>query len=463
MELKENKFDKVYYLDTNIILDDATNIYELSQDGKNLILINDVVLDELDGKKTGFDLVAFQAREFNRFCEKAELIKVGVINDTAKRNIIRKDNLEIHFVALNEYYFTIENTDVKILNDRRIIECAQKIKDEYPNLVVLSNDIAFRSRANLEGVVTESFRTKNKKISELEFFKTYEVTEDLKFPISVDEFKNIVGEVPKSCSGFEIINTITGKPVYCYKSGSLMIEVDDKLLSKQDATPINMRQKILSHICLDGSNDIIVVEGAAGCGKNIVTMSAACSLMNAKESKFDKIVYIRKTVTSVDNKQEELGFLPGTFEEKMGPYLAPLYNTVEKLVKIKYKANRNLRNPEALKEKVDEFFKDHNIQIAYEGFLRGSTIENAIVILDEFQNDSQGSAKLIFTRMGENTKVFVLGCVDQIDNAYVNKQNNAITFLLNESTKTNAYDVNIMGIDLTESVRSKIAKYADSW
>jgi PhoH-like ATPase len=162
----------------------------------------------------------------------------------------------------------------------------------------------------------------------------------------------------------------------------------------------------------------------------------------------------------VDNKQEELGFLPGSLEEKLGGYLAPLYNSIEKLVRRKYKS-ANLRDKEVLEEKIKEFINKYRIEPSYEGFLRGSTLENAIVIIDEAQNESCGSMRLILSRIGQNSKVIVLGHNGQIDSYWCNALNNGFTYLCNETEKENEFDVNIVGCRLTKVVRSKIAKYGD--
>lgn len=197
-------------------------------------------------------------------------------------------------------------------------------------------------------------------------------------------------------------------------------------------------------------------------GKNVIATSAACALRDVKNSKYEKIVYIRKTITSVDHKNEELGFLPGSIEDKMSAYLKPLYNTVETLIKRKYKSFK-AKTKEETEEKVKEFITDYNIQYEYEGFLRGSTISNAVVILDEFANDSMESLRLVLTRIGENCKVYILGDINQIDNPYTNKWNNALSFMLNQATKSNDEGVEVVAMNLTETVRSKIAKFADGF
>jgi PhoH-like ATPase len=456
------KNKKSWLLDTNILLDDPQNIIKLSNNSKNLIIIPETVIDELDSKKTGFDIISYHAREFNRMMSDSEIVGHSNINHTAKRVIVNYQGCEIHLVSLLKYDTTIENTDVKILNDRKIIECALKISKEYPNLLVLSNDIAFRSKCILENINVEPYKTDNKKETEIEFFKSFETQHEISLPIlEVEKLEKDLGvEIPKSISGIEIINPKTGINKYYYKVKDKLYEIDEDLLQKQNAVPMNREQRVLSSLILADNTDIIVVPGQAGTGKTLMALSGACALIEKKNSKFEKIIYIRKTITSVDNKQEELGFLPGTLEEKMGGYLAPLYNSIEKLVKRKYK-NTNLRDKEVLEEKMKEFISKYRIEPAYEGFLRGSTLENSVIIIDEAQNESRSSMRLILSRIGQNSKVIVLGHNRQLDNPYCNALNNGFTYLCNETEKENEFDVNIVGCRLIKVVRSKIAKYGD--
>ena len=192
-------------------------------------------------------------------------------------------------------------------------------------------------------------------------------------------------------------------------------------------------------------------------GKTLVALSAAMKLLDTHRDKYDKIVYIRKTVIS---DTEELGFLKGNLDEKMAGFLAPLFSNLDFIVEKKYKNRKTKMTQEELEAKKEEMIAKYQIQSKYEGHLRGSNIRNAVIILDEFQNNSVSSAKTILTRASENCKVFVLGSTKQIDARYLNKYNCALTFLLNKIGKDNMR-VNLTGYNLTKTVRSAIAEWAD--
>lgn len=194
-------------------------------------------------------------------------------------------------------------------------------------------------------------------------------------------------------------------------------------------------------------------------GKTLQALSAAMKLIDTHKNKYDKIVYIRKTVLSDD---EELGFLKGSLDEKMSGYLAPLFSNLQFIVEKKYKNRKSKLTQEEIETKVEELKNKYQIQFKYIGHLRGDNIRNAVLILDELQNSGVSEAKTILTRVSENCKVIALGSTKQIDSKYVNKFNNALTFILNqigEDTK----NVRLTGFNLDKTVRSAIADWADDF
>jgi len=187
-------------------------------------------------------------------------------------------------------------------------------------------------------------------------------------------------------------------------------------------------------------------------GKTILGLSAAMKLLDTKKDKYDKIVYIRKTVVS---DTEELGYLPGDLSEKMSGYLAPLYSNLEYIIDKKYNNKKNKLTKEELDAKIEDTVSKYGIQFMYEGHLRGGNIRNAVVIFDEIQNDSISSAKTVITRIGDNCKLFALGSNRQIDSKFLNKHNNALTFLINRIGEDNM-NVQVTGCNLNKTVKRGI-------
>jgi len=149
-------------------------------------------------------------------------------------------------------------------------------------------------------------------------------------------------------------------------------------------------------ILLDESlkNDLIFAIGPAGTGKTYTAIALAVRALKNKEIK--KIILSRPAVEAGEN----LGFLPGDLKDKIDPYLQPLYDALQDMIPAK---------------KLEEFMKDGTIQIAPLAFMRGRTLSNAFVILDEAQNTTVNQLKMFLTRMGMNAKFIVTGDVTQID------------------------------------------------
>lgn len=170
---------------------------------------------------------------------------------------------------------------------------------------------------------------------------------------------------------------------------------NDVLVYGNNGKPIKARtinQKILVHDSID--NDIVLAVGPAGTGKTYTTIALAVKALKNREVR--KIILTRPAVEA----GEHLGFLPGDVREKLDPYLQPLYDALRDMIPPK---------------KLGEYIEDQTIQIAPIAFMRGRTLENAFVVMDEAQNATSNQMKMFLTRMGVNSKFMVTGDVTQID------------------------------------------------
>lgn len=147
-------------------------------------------------------------------------------------------------------------------------------------------------------------------------------------------------------------------------------------------------------------NDMVFAVGPAGTGKTYVSIAIAVRALKKKEIR--KIILSRPAVEA----GEKLGFLPGDMKEKIDPYLQPLYDALEEMI------------PPA---KLQEYMDSNIIQIAPLAFMRGRTLNDAVVILDEAQNTTSSQIKMFMTRMGQNTKMVITGDCTQIDLPYSQK------------------------------------------
>lgn len=451
------EYSQVLVLDTNIILNDADSIFELSEKSKNLLVIPEIVLDELDSKKSGFTEIAFQSRKFGRLLDSATLVDIDRRAGSTRTllNINHGNNVDILVVSKERYISIESDIEPKIKNDRKIIEIAQDMKTEHgEKLVFLTQDVMCRLRALSLGLQAESYDIIDD--TDVILFNEFIITNnfELKTSYTVQE---IIEEFCVEPFGLQLQKD--GITKFYYKVSNMYQEVQDDDLKRQNIKPKNVGQKILSSLMLEPSYDLVISGSPAGSGKTAIALSAAMRLLDTNKDKYDKIVYIRKTVISDD---QELGFLPGSLEEKMEGYLGPLYTNLEYIVLDKYKNRKEKLDKQEVQTQIENLMIKYGIEVMYEGHLRGTNIRNAVVIWDECQNDTISAAKLILTRIDDNSKVFAIGSVNQIDNKFVSKSSNALTFLLSK-VYSDTDNVRISAMNIKKVERSRIAEWADKF
>lgn len=451
-----NEFEKVYVLDTNIVLADIKNLDILSQENSNLIVLPEIMLDEIDSKKSGFEILNYMAREFGRLLESAEIIST---TRTTNGEVINRcfigdsKNLTLDIISKERYASDADSSiERNIKNDRKIIEVALFADTFYKtDSIFVSLDVMCRQRAISLGLKTESLG--REKEVPMEFHKEINISET-----DFNEFPNsFTLDSEKEVSSICLFDN-SGDRKYYVKSGITFHLVDENELKKQNIKPKNIHQKIMSTLLLDPYYDVVVVNANAGTGKTALALSAAMKLIDQKMSPYDKIVYIRKTIISSDT---ELGFLPGDLDEKMAGFLAPLYSNLEAIAINKYDLGKKKLSEVEMQEKIKDMISDYRITSLWQGHLRGTTIRNAIIIYDEIQNDGISDIRTTISRIGENCKLFCLGSLRQIDNKYVNKYNSALSFLIKKIRQDNP--INLVGTTLVTAVRSKMAEWADDF
>lgn len=191
-------------------------------------------------------------------------------------------------------------------------------------------------------------------------------------------------------------------------------------------------------------------------GKTLLALSAGMKMI--RQGKYDKIIYIRNSVESVD-KAEEVGFLPG-LEEKFKIYNYPLFDTLEFIAQKDMRKKENNQSQESIDSKVEELIAKYHIETVWNGSIRGRTISNAFVIIDEVQNFAKSSLHTVLSRMDKDSKVVCIGSNRQIDHPYINKYTNGLSVLIGAAKESNN-EVNLFGTELDKVVRGKITEFAE--
>ncbi len=166
---------------------------------------------------------------------------------------------------------------------------------------------------------------------------------------------------------------------------------------------LNDEQKLAKGEIL--TNTITVLKGMAGSGKTLLACQIALDMLFKRD--VEKIVITRPTVS-----KEEIGFLPGNMKDKLDPWLAPIYANLYMLYN---------------KEKIDKLLEDGTIEVLPFAFMRGRTMVNSFVIVDEAQNVTSSQMEMVIGRLGENSKMVICGDTSQID--LKNKKESGFGFL----------------------------------
>lgn len=458
--------EKYFFIDTNIILEDNSNILKLSQNSKNLIIISEIVLDEIDSKKSGFDEINFQAREFARFLESGEIIGKKTFEDM---KIISLDicsdseKVRIDIISKNNYIATLSGFSQNILNDRKILETAQSAQKIYPKkLQFITLDVMAKFRAISLEIDADSLSA-GKRETEFEFTKeVYVEFEQLENLQNCSIYK-IDPEYEPSHFSYILKVRYSDQVLLATIQNEKLTILDEEELRNQSVMPLNKEQLFFSHAILDKYFNVIVVDSIAGSGKTLLALSGAIKL--AKQKVFNRIIYIRNSIESLD-KGEDVGYLPG-LEEKFKIYNHPLMDSLDFIVRNEHKKKRASKGyqlseleDEEVTERIDTIVKTFKIETMWVGEMRGRTISNAFVIVDEAQNMSNKTMQMVLSRIDNSCKTVILGSNKQIDNFYVNKYTNSLTTLLNSSRKKQEL-VNIFAIKLNKVLRGKITQWAE--
>lgn len=450
-------FEKVYVLDTNIILNDVSNIASISQGGTNLIVLPETVIDELDSKKTGFDEINYQAREFGRLLTDAEVISTDN-NNYAVIVRFKKDDIVVDVISLKKY--TEIGIDKKVLNDRKIIEVANYATEHYTtvvhdkeDIILLTLDVMCRVRAITLNTKTESLDYK-KKDKKYNFIKELDINSNLINGLNLKNIRDIDPDYKQENYCYKFKGD-TGHNVLAIILNERIVLIDENDLRKNTIKPKNSGQLFAMTGMLNPIVNVCLIDALAGSGKTLLAL--ASGMRNIDLGRHDKIIYIRNSIESVD-KGEDVGYLSGN-DEKFRIYNMPLYDTLEFIARQSTKDSKK-ESEESIQAKIDELMAKYQIQATWVGEMRGRTLSNAFVIIDEVQNMSRKTLQLILTRLDNDCKVICIGSNRQIDNQWVNKYTNGLSLLLDEAENEQP-ELTLFATQLDRVVRGRITEWSE--
>ncbi|CZF84043.1 PhoH-like protein [Grimontia celer] len=448
---------KFFVLDTNILLHEPFAIYSFQEHD---VIIPMTVLEELDRIKDSKRDVSRDARVAIRALE--DIFKDATPDQIAEGIIVGKEGSTgtVSIFADYEIKETVQAFADKA-GDNRILNAVLHLQAKRsPRTVVLvTKDINMRLRAKGAGVLF------------VEDYRTDQLIDDVSlltkgFQVFEGGFWDKVGQVETENSGRTTLHILpreladttfvnqylldegddfAGRVVGLTDTEMTIKDISRERLMHREAwgvRPKNIYQGMAMDALLDPNVDLVILTGPAGCGKTILAMAAALEQV-VEKGMYDKIIVTRNTPEIA----ESIGFLPGTEEEKMLPWLGAVTDTLEALHK----------NDECADGSMRYIMDKANIQFKSINFMRGRSIQNAFVILDECQNLTASQLKTIITRCGEGTKIVCSGNLAQIDSPYLTPVTSGLTYIVERFKNFEGSAC----VYLNGVVRSRLAEFAE--
>tara|TARA_A100001515_G_scaffold135614_1_gene126699 strand:+ start:847 stop:2166 length:1320 start_codon:yes stop_codon:yes gene_type:complete len=431
---------KIYVLDTSVYLTNADAIYAFKNHD---IYVPLKVFEEIDKHKKRQDLVGAQARKIIRIWDelrsrgclkKGVRIRkgLGILKAVSASNTKRED--------------LPEDLDIKI-PDHLIIATAVAIARESARSVVLvSRDINMRVIADAIGLTAEDFQNQQI-VNDSESIYTG-FTEVLVDDEIIDQFydKKEVYLVDKNLKSNEYVMLISNANEKKTALGRFINENTPVRQLRKDKKgvwgikPRNKEQSFLIDALMDTNIEIVTVIGKAGSGKTLCAIAAALEqTLDDRTSVYTRVIVSRP----VQPLGKDIGFLPGTMEEKMSPWLMPIQDNLQTLM-----GNDKVT--------LDMYLEKGTIEIEALTYIRGRSIGKAFIIIDEAQNLTIHELKTIITRVGEGTKIILTGDVEQIDNVYIDATTNGLTHAVE---KFKNFEL-AAHVTLLKGERSRVATFA---
>jgi PhoH-like ATPase len=448
--------DKVYVIDTNIILQNVQNLNRLSDNNTNTIVIPETVLLELEDKKKLTNELGYYSREFARLLAN---MKIKEVDYKLGFKVVKLYNNEmmLHIISKDKYESEIEQIHISESNDKRIIEVAAIAQDYYKGAqtLFLSLDVYARTFALFKGIKTETLHDDKSTVPKFEFLKKISLDSSVFNSLDGADIKKFDEEYSNEnfCYSFESEDGNSTYGIIVNERIQLLNESDFKALQVK---PVNLKQKLFMKAILSDMFELMVIDAKAGSGKTLMSIVSAMRLIDLGH--YDKIVYVRNSIESLD-KGADVGYLAGN-EEKFRIYNMALYDTLEFVAKKQLKKSENRENKESIDSKIAELTSRYCIETLWPGEARGRTLSEAIVIMDEWQNSSEKTTQLILSRLDESCMAIVIGSNRQIDNLYLNKYNNGLTTLLKQ-TREKHPEISMFAIELEKAVRGKFAEFTE--
>jgi PhoH-like ATPase len=436
---------KIFVLDTNVLLFDAQAIYKFND---NDVVIPISVIEEIDRFKKDLNEVGRNARQFSRNLD--NLRSKGSLSTGIK--IETGGTLR---VELNDEKLQLPAMLAGEKADNRILAVAYNLlkKKSAKSVVFITKDTNLRLKADALGIPAEDYETSHVSIEELySGMGVFEVSSKEITAFYTD--RRLAFERPDLYPNQFVIlrdqlnpsHSAVGR--YDLRQGAIL-----PIIKSPEGVwglhPKNVEQSFALDLLLNDEIQLVTLVGKAGTGKTLLAIAAGL-LKTLDEGKFQKLLVSRP----IFPMGKDVGYLPGDIEQKLNPWMQPVFDNIEFLMG----GAENRRRSSSVVRGMQELINQGMLQVEALTYIRGRSIPNQFLIVDEAQNLTPHEIKTILTRAGENTKIVLTGDCYQIDNPYVDSTSNGLAYVVERMKQEE-----ISGhISLVKGERSMLAELASN-
>ncbi|MBT5114979.1 MAG: PhoH family protein [Candidatus Marinimicrobia bacterium] len=432
--------DKIFVLDTNVILHDATCIHHFEN---NEVVIPISVLEELDQFKRGNEQIHFNARDFLR--------SLDDLSTGSNNSEFNKGDGKIRVLVNHDWHPDVEASFQEDCPDHRIINCAYKLKIDNPDreVILVTKDTNMRLKSRSLGLSAEDYSR-----DAIEDLRQVYTGSRLVENVGTREIDELYASQGIDVAGLDSVTNPISNENFILRNGQKSIlaaydPFESKIVRVDKPTaygiePRNAEQSFAIHMLMDNRIQLVTLSGKAGTGKTLLALAAALE----KRSDFRQI-FLARPIVPLSNR--DLGFLPGDIQSKLDPYMQPLYDN---LSVIRHQFTPNDKRA----VKIDEMLEQDKLQITPLAYIRGRSLQKAFFIVDEAQNLTPHEVKTVITRAGDGTKVIFTGDIHQIDHPYLDKRSNGLTYLISRMKGQDMF----AHITLEKGERSELAELASN-
>lgn len=409
---------KAFVIDTNVLLHDPDAIGKFHE---NDVIIPLVVLEELDGMKRLSDELGKNARQVLRYIDALKSRKSGDFTRGVQieNDVLVKIHVDIKSFEKNGFSLPLDR------NSNKILLVAYKIRESGQRAVVVSKDFVLRVKSEAIGIEAEDYE--GLKVSYDKIYKGYRRLDVPKRDIDTffkDGFLTLEVKDLEPNEYCHLSSPEQSSAVAKYNPKAQRLEPLIKL--NRDIWgihPLNLEQKCALDLLLRDDVKLVTLIGQAGTGKTLLALAAGLRKV------FDEGIYTRILVSRpIMPLGKDIGYLPGTKEEKLYHWMQPIYDNLEFLCQSSSGEGNGAETQKWIME-------SKKIEMEAVTYIRGRSLPKMFIIIDEAQNLTPHEVKTIISRAGQGTKVVLTGDATQIDNPYLDKDSNALTFTVNKFKK----------------------------